>query len=192
MSARFSWNQGNTGGHRPPLQKARRLKALIAAAFLLATAAGTCFAESDSALADRIQNGDRKAALEMIQKNAPVNAAQPDGTTPLQWAVYRVDEELVKALLARGAKPDVVNSFGSSPLAEAAKVGNANLVGMLLDAGADANKANQDGQTPLMLAARTGVVRVAEILVLHGADVNAREHFREQTALMWAAAESHP
>jgi ankyrin repeat protein len=169
-----------------------RFKNMIAAAFLLAIAAGACFAESDSALADRIQNGDRKGALEMIQKNASVNAAQPDGTTPLQWAVYRVDEELVKALLARGAKPDVVNSFGSSPLAEAAKIGNANLVGMLVDAGADANKANQDGQTPLMLAARTGMVKVAELLVLHGADVNAREHFRDQTALMWAAAESHP
>jgi ankyrin repeat protein len=63
---------------------------------------------------------------------------------------------------------------------------------MLLNAGADANRANEDGETPVMLAARTGSVEVAEILVRHGADVNARERFREQTALMWAAAESHP
>src|SRR5262249_42080154 len=98
-------------------------------------AAVTCLAQSglaDSALADRIEAGDRKAALDMIRRNATVNAAQPDGTTPLHWAVYRVDEELVKALLARGAKADVVNSFGSSPLAEAARVANVNLVGILL------------------------------------------------------------
>src|SRR5437867_2410681 len=105
---------------------------------VLYTMALTCFAQSNSApadrLADRIEAGDRKAALEMIQRNAPVNATQPDGSTPLHWAVYRVDEELVKALLARGAKADVVNSYGSSPLAEAARVANMNLVRMLLDA----------------------------------------------------------
>src|SRR5262245_16918005 len=166
-----------------------RLKSLLAVNFMLSAAAMTCFAESDSALADRIEAGDRKAALEMIQRNAPVNSAQPDGTTPLHWAVYRVDEELVKALLARGAKADVVNSFGSSPLAEAARVANVNLVGILLDAGADPNRPNEDGETPLMLVARTGSVKVAELLVQHGANVNAHERFRDQTALMWAAAE---
>src|SRR5499427_5922771 len=175
----------------PPISF-NRLKSLIAVTFMLSGAAMTCFAESDSALADRIEAGDRKAALEMIQRNAPVNSAQPDGTTPLHWAVYRVDEELVKTLLARGAKADVVNSFGSSPLAEAARVANLSLVGMLLDGGADANRANEDGETPLMLAARTGAVKVAELLVQHGAEVNARERFRDQTALMWAAAESQP
>jgi ankyrin repeat protein len=128
----------------------------------------------------------------MVQRNVPVNAAQPDGTTPLHWAVYRVDEELVKALLAHGAKADVANTFGSSPLAEAARVANPGLVKILLDAGADPNKTNEDGETPLMLVARTGVVKVAELLVEHGADVNPAEHFRTQTALMWAAAESHP
>jgi ankyrin repeat protein len=148
--------------------------------------------QNDSALADRIEAGDRKSALEMIAKNVPVNAAQPDGSTPLHWAVYRVDEELVKALLAREAKADVLNGFGSSPLAEAVRVANANLVGMLLDAGADPNRANEDGETPLLLAARTGAVKVAELLVRHGATINARETFRDQTALMWAAAESHP
>jgi uncharacterized protein len=169
-----------------------RLKSLIAVTFVLPAAAMTCFAESDSAVADRIEAGDRKAALEMIQRNAPVNNAQPDGTTPLHWAVYRVDEELVKTLLARGAKADVVNSFGSSPLAEATRVANVSLVGMLLDAGADAKRANEDSETPLMLAARTGAVKVAELLVGHGADVNARERFRDQTAVMWAAAENRP
>jgi uncharacterized protein len=43
-----------------------------------------------------------------------------------------------------------------------------------------------------MLAARTGAVKVAELLVQHGADVNAHERFRDQTALMWAAAENRP
>src|SRR6266850_1783385 len=82
----------------------------VVACLLSAAVAVTSFAQSDSALADRIEAGDRKAALEMIGRNSPVNTSQPDGTTPLHWAVYRVDEELVKALLARGAKADIVNA----------------------------------------------------------------------------------
>jgi ankyrin repeat protein len=170
----------------------KRFKLLAAVTCVLSAAVVNCFAQPDTALADRIEAGDRKAALEMIGRNTPVNVAQPDGSMPLHWAVYRVDEELVKILLARGAKPDVVNAYGSSPLSEAARVANVNLVRMLLDAGADANRPNEDGETPIMLAARTGAVKVAELLVQHGANVNARERFRNQTALMWAAAEGHP
>jgi ankyrin repeat protein len=168
------------------------LKTSIATACVLFGGALTSLAQSDTVLADRIEAGDRKAALELIARNVAVNAAQPDGTTPLHWAVYRVDEELVKALLARGARADILNTYGASPLAEAVRVGNVNLVRLLLDAGADPNRTNEDGESPLMLAARTGVVKVAELLVDHGANVNVREQFRDQTALMWAAAEGHP
>jgi ankyrin repeat protein len=42
-----------------------------------------------------------------------------------------------------------------------------------------------------MLAARTGSVDVANLLLEHGADANVREHWREQTALMWAAEGAH-
>jgi uncharacterized protein len=145
-----------------------------------------------SALADRIQQGDRKAALEMIAAGADVNQTQPDGTTPLQWATYRVDRELVERLLRRGARANVVNKYGASPLHEAVRVASPDLVAMLLEAGADANVANDDHQTALMLAARTGNVAVAELLVKAGADVNRRETFKDQSAVMWAAGENHP
>ena len=120
-----------------------------------------------------------------------MNQTQPDGSTPLHWAVYRVDRELVAALLRRGAKADVVNKYGASPLAEATRVANVEIAGMLLEAGANANVTNEDGQTPLMLAARTGVVPMARLLIQHGADVNRRETYRDQSALMWADAEGH-
>jgi len=147
--------------------------------------------ESGARLADRIQSGDRKAALAMIAAGADVNQAQPDGTTPLHWAAYRVDVELVAALLKKGARPNAVNKYGASPLAEAVRVANVEMVGMLLDADANVNVANDDGQTALMLAARTGNVAVAKLLVEHGADVNRRETYRDQSAVMWAAAEGH-
>src|SRR5499426_2148235 len=119
-------------------------------------------AAADNSLAGRIQAGDRAAAFKMIAAGADVNAAQGDGTTPLHWAVYKIDADLTRALLERGAKPDVINSYGSSPLAEAAKVADARLVGMLLDAGSNVEVPNQEGQTALMLAARAGSLDVAE------------------------------
>lgn len=152
-------------------------------------ALGTAAADT---LADLIQSGNREAALQMIREGADVNSAQGDGTTPLHWAVYRIDPELTASLLERGAEPDVANDYGSSPLAEAVKVAEAGLVEMLLDAGADPEAPNQDGQTALMLAARSGSLDVAELLVRHGADVNAREAWRGQTALMWAADANYP
>src|SRR5262245_35823613 len=109
-----------TSWRQMSFNRLRTLASIIAVTCVLPALPIPAFAQSGSALADRIEKGDRKSALEMIGRNAPVNSTQPDGTTPLHWAVYRVDEELVKTLLARGAKADVVNAFGSSPLAEAA------------------------------------------------------------------------
>ncbi len=149
-------------------------------------------AAEDDSLAGLIQTGHREAALKMIRDGADVNAAQGDGTTPLHWAVYRIDAELTKALLAHGAKAGAVNAYGSSPLAEAVKAAKPDLVELLLDAGADPDSPNADGQTALMLAARTGVVEVAEPLLRHGAHINAREAWHGQTALMWAADSSAP
>src|SRR5215470_2751286 len=110
-------------------------RSLFATVFWLA-AAGTAGA-ADNSLAGQIQAGNRDAALKMIAAGADVNAAQGDGTTPLHWAVYKIDPDLVRALLDHGAKPGVINSYGSSPLAEAVKVANPRLVEMLLDAGSN-------------------------------------------------------
>src|SRR5215467_8244052 len=91
-------------------------------------------ASAQAPLADRIQSGDRRAALAMIDSGADVNRAQADGTTPLHWAAYRVDQELLQRLLKKGAKANVVNRYGASPLAEAVRVASVPLVGMLLEA----------------------------------------------------------
>jgi ankyrin repeat protein len=162
---------------------------MLAVSILLACAA----AHAQSGLADLIQNGERAAALEAIRaRSADVNATQGDGTTPLHWAVYKVDRELVAELLEAGAKADVTNEYGSSPLAEAAKLGDLALVRQLLDAGADVESPNADGQTALMLAARIGSLDLAKLLVERGADVNAKEAWRDQTALIWAVDNNFP
>ncbi len=136
---------------------------------------------------------NREAVLAAITSpDIDLNAAEPDGSTALLWATYKVDHELVRALLKAGAKANVTNHYGSSPLTEAVKLGDVDLVRMLLDARADPNSPNQDSQTALMLASSIGSLKIAEPLTAKGANVNAVESFRGQTALMWAAAGNHP
>ena len=159
---------------------------MLVAPFVCCASART--AQAQSALADRIQAGDRKAALAMIAEGRDVNQTQPTArrrcTGPSTASIANWS-----ALLEEGRQaPTSSTSYGASPLAEAVRVANLELVGMLLEAGADANVANEDGQTALMLAARTGNVAVAKLLVQHGADVNRRESYRDQSAVMWAAA----
>ena len=150
-------------------------------------------AQAQSPLADLIQDGQRAAALRALDaRDVDVNAAQGDGTTPLHWAVYKIDRELVAELLEHGAKADVTNKYGSSPLAEAVKLADLELVRQLLDAGANVESPNGDGQTALMLAAHIGALDIARVLVEHGADVNAKEAWRDQTALMWAVDGNYP
>jgi ankyrin repeat protein len=161
----------------------------LACSMLVACAA----AHAQTPLANLIQNGERAAALEAIHApGTDLDAAQGDGTTPLHWAVYKVDRELVAELLDRGAKADVTNRYGSSPLAEAVKIGDLQLVTQLLDAGADVDSPNGDGQTALMLSARVGSLDIAKLLVERGADVDAKEAWRDQTALMWAVDGNFP
>ncbi len=158
-------------------------------------AAGSSVAVSPAAsspLADAIENGRRSAALELIAEGADVHAAQGDGTTPLHWAAYQLDTDLVERLIARGARANTQNRYGATPLGEAAKAANVEIVELLLAAGAEVDAANADGETALMLAARTGSTPVASALIAAGADVNAREAWRDQTALMWAAEGAFP
>jgi ankyrin repeat protein len=163
-------------------------------AFLALAAAALLWPASVPAggLAELIRDGDRMAVQRLLEKKgADVNAPAADGSTPLMWAVHRVDHELVAALLQRGADPNARNVLGATALTEAVSLGDERLVRMLLDAGGDPDLGNDDEQTPLMLAARIGSLPIAKLLVEAGADVNARERYREQTALMWAVAEGH-
>jgi len=164
-------------------------KRFILAVVCVTAAAAPVLAQSS--LADLIQAGNRKAALDRIRSNGTdVNAAQPDGTRPIHWAVYRVDYELLDALIAKKAKVDVSNEFGATPLAEAVKLADARMVKSLLDAGAPADAANQDGETALMLAIKSTELPIVEMLIKAGANVNVVEKFQNQTPLMWAAAAS--
>jgi len=118
--------------------------------------------------------------------------ARPDGSTPLEWAVFKGDVASAKKLLAAGADVKAMNAYGVTAMQLAADASNTELIRLLLKAGADANSPNPDGETALHLVARGGNVEAAKLLLKAGAEVDARESFGGQTPLMWAAARRHP
>ena len=154
----------------------------IALAFLLAAGA--------SSLVDAVKSGDRTSALALLQQKVNVNTPEPDGTTALHWAVQRDDFDLADRLIKAGANVNTKNDYGSSPMSEAALNGNIAMLDRLLKAGADVESPNVDGMTTLMIIARSSNVEAARLLLKHGAKVNTVEKWKEQTALIWAAAES--
>jgi uncharacterized protein len=142
-------------------------------------------------LIDAVKDGDKAAVRALLRQPLDVNAAEPDGTTPLVVAAQHDDLDTVQALIRAGANVRAANRYGATALTAACINGNAAMIEALLTAGADANSALPEGETALMTAARTGNVDAVKALASHGANVNAKESWRGQTALMWAAAEDH-
>ena len=148
----------------------------------------------DSGVTARARGRYAAGFVVAVLGGAGAAAAQPaDDATALHRAAHAGDRAAVVRLLDAGREVDAATRHGVTPLALASAGGNGAVVEALLAAGADANRASPEGETPLMAAARTGVVDSVAALLRHGAagGVDAREEWRGQTALMWAAAEGH-
>lgn len=164
---------------------------LLQSVAVITMIAGTLFANDPSELLDAVKRRDHSALKSLIKSRADVNVAQPDGATPLAWAIYLDDQEAAEMLLAAGAKVNTVDEYGETPLTLACGTGNTLLIKKLVEAGADATAARWDGTTALMIAANSGKAEAVNLLIERGAKVNAVETRKGQTALMWAASEGH-
>jgi ankyrin repeat protein len=176
-------------GHR----RAGRRPRLIASVAVLVVAGGLQAARPVEGAQTRARSAPSTATQRQpARAKEDVNRRNPDGSTPLQWAVYNGDVAEVKRLLRAGANVSLANKYGATPMSLAAEVGDAEMIALLLEAGADPDSPDPDGQTALLAVARTGNVKAAELLIGRGAKVDAREKWGGQTPLMWASARRHP
>lgn len=167
------------------------LAGLVMVGMLVWLAAISIAAPATTTLLDAAESGDRATALRLLaEKGTNPNAPGADGTTAIMWAAHNDDLALVQALIKAGANVKLKNQFGTSAITEAAIIGSAPIIDALLKAGAEPNTKNPEGERPLMAVARSGKVEAAKLLLDAGADVNARESWGEQSAIMWAAAQS--
>jgi ankyrin repeat protein len=133
-----------------------------------------------------------QASSQARRAKEDVNRQEVDGSTPLQWAVFKGDVVEAKRLLRAGAKVGQANKYGATPMSLAAEVGNTEMLKVLLEVGADVESPNPDGMTALLAVSRMGNVEAAKLLLDRGAKVDAKEKWGGQTPLMWASARRHP
>ena len=128
---------------------------------------------------------------ELLKQGADINAPIGCGTyRPLDGAVDTENLEMLKFLLAHGAKPQ------GRELADAAFFNNPDVamdfVKVLLSAGVNPNATNYFGGTPLTLAAYQGHRDLVALLLSQpGIKMDAQD-VDGYTALMWAAQHGSP
>jgi ankyrin repeat protein len=159
------------------------IRAIVVAGIVLSGALA-----SAATLAEAVKSGDRVAVQNLLkQQHANINAAEPDGSTPLLLAVEADDAATAILLLNAGANANAANRNGVTPLWLAAMNRDAELTSALLKAGANPNAALPGGETVLMTAARAGNAELAETLIRGGANVSAKGPDFGETALDVAA-----
>ena len=128
------------------------------------------------------------AALALVAEGCDVDILTPTSEVPLSMATKRNWPDLVRALLARGAAPNV-HKTDSIPLCLAARhvYVPGGVLDLLLEAGADPNARTRDGTTSVFVAAQDGHWRVLERLIAAGADVNSRRVFDGVNAVFMAS-----
>src|SRR5262245_24910032 len=89
----------------------RRYSLRLLCSIALVAAAGFAAPAEDLRLIDAVKNRDRAAVRVLMDQHVNVNAAQPDGTTALAWAVNRDDQETADLLIRAGAKVNTVNDY---------------------------------------------------------------------------------
>jgi ankyrin repeat protein len=169
-----------------------RHRVILSACLVAATVTIGLAATNDVRLIDAVRARNVERVRALLAERVNVNATQADGATALHWAVHLDDASLIDTLIRAGARADVADDTGATPLYLACMNRNADAVSRLLTAGANPNAALLSGESVLMTCARAGNATAVRALLARGAAVNAKESTHEQTALMWAAAQSHP
>ena len=137
--------------------------------------------------------GDIEAVKQYLAGGGDVNAKDEE-STPLYWAAYEGQKEIVELLIANGADVNLRSGMivktkdGSDGEQMAQKIANdrtpldmaifrehTEIAELLIAKGADVNARDDDGFTPLHIAAYEGHKEIAELLIAEGADVNAKD-----------------
>jgi ankyrin repeat protein len=120
---------------------------------------------------------DTALARSLIEAGTEPNggpSGYPDSYSPLQWAAYHGNIEVVHLLLAAGADTERRDFNGDRPLLWAARGGQPESIRILVEAGSPANSADDPyGLSPLHLAARAASPEAIAALVTASADLDA-------------------
>ncbi|HXJ87109.1 MAG TPA: ankyrin repeat domain-containing protein [Candidatus Binatia bacterium] len=154
--------------------------------FLAANGIDSKNGSESEALVTAIRTGNKELVEILIAAGAPVNPSETKLWPPLSDAAFTKHFDIMKLLIASGAKVDAPDHRGSTLLVSTGFF-DPNVTTILLEAGADLNAADREGQTALMKASDRGLKQTVKILIDHHADINQKD-VMGRTALMHAAA----
>lgn len=137
-----------------------------------------------------VENRKPAEVLTAINAGADVNEKDCRGNTPLHYAAWEGNAEIIQLLINAGSLINEKNSADYTPLHFAATNGNIDSVRLLINAGADINQKSPIGGTPLNQAARAGHVEIVRLLINMGAHLNEKDS-AERTPLHAAAERNH-
>ncbi|DBA85453.1 TPA: hypothetical protein ACH3X2_006126 [Trebouxia sp. C0005] len=95
--------------------------------------------------------GDLEAAEDFIAIGKDVNEQDPNGRTPLHYAVAHDKRDVLKALISASANLEAAENMQNTPLHYACGYGRGQCVETLIDAGANVHATNASGKTGLDL-----------------------------------------
>jgi hypothetical protein len=118
-------------------------------------------------------NGDIKGVRESLDRyyQGQVSSIPGDyGKLAMFYAVGQNHPEIVRLLLDRGSRADVLDEGKATPLQWATRHGYTAMMKLLLDRGARVNHSDEDGNTALHFAARRGDAEPVRLLLACGAN----------------------
>jgi uncharacterized protein len=131
-------------------------------------------------LALAIDRGNLLAVKELIDGGADPDTPIGSGagaSTALIKAAWNGKRDIVKYLLAKGAKVNAVNPEGQNALMQAVERGFDDVVDLLIAQGADVKARDGRGNTAFSLAASEAHLEIMDVLLQHGADLNAADPY---------------
>lgn len=99
-----------------------------------------------------------------------------DGFTPVHWALYTDNFEMIKALDEQGVNINAASLSQTTPLMDAVELKSEKGIEMLLSLGADLHLADSQGFTALHRAAAMGQTAIVKTLLMKGADPYQKSH----------------
>ena len=126
-----------------------------------------------------VYSNDPKKVAFALNLGANINFKSNIDITPLHWATYKINKELVEILISAGADVNAKNNTDIAPLHLAIINDEIDLLTLLISAGADVN--SEMGDTfgykcnVLHFAISIGCrVNIVKLLIEAGVDINAK------------------